>query len=129
MNSYIGLKHLHITCVALSGSLFVLRFIWRLQASPLMERKLVKVAPHVIDTCLLLSAIGLAIIANINPLEQAWLATKIIALFLYIFLGSMAIKRSQTRSGQIITFALACGVFTYIILVAINKQVLPFLSP
>ncbi len=127
MNSYIGLKHLHMTCVALSGSLFVLRFIWRLQASALLQKKWVKIAPHAIDTCLLVSAISLALIAGINPLVQTWLAAKIIALVLYIALGTFAIKRAKNTSGQIISFILACMVFTYIILVAISKQVLPFL--
>jgi uncharacterized membrane protein SirB2 len=128
MNSYIGLKHLHITCVALSGSLFVLRFIWRMQASSLLQKKWVKIAPHVVDTCLLLSAIALALIAGINPIEQIWLSAKIMALVLYIVLGTFAIKRAESKAGQIISFVLACLVFGYIILVAISKQVLPFVQ-
>ncbi len=127
MNSYMGLKHLHMTCVALSASLFVLRFAWRMQGSALSQRKLVKIAPHVIDTCLLLSALGLAVMASINPFEQTWLAAKIIALLLYIFLGTMAIKRSKTQRGQLISFAFACGVFAYIIAVAMTKQVMPWM--
>jgi uncharacterized membrane protein SirB2 len=128
MNSYIGLKHLHMTCVALSGSLFVLRFIWRLQASSLLQKKWAKIAPHVIDTCLLLSAITLAVIAGINPIEQTWLGAKVIALVLYIVLGMFAIKRAKSKTGQIISFVLASLVFGYIILVAISKQALPFVQ-
>jgi uncharacterized membrane protein SirB2 len=126
MNSYLGLKHLHMTCVALSGSLFVLRFIWRLQASSLLQKKWVKVTPHIIDTCLLLSAIALALIAGINPLAQTWLAAKIIALVFYIVLGTFAIKRAKSKAGQIISFILAGLMFGYIILVAVSKQALPF---
>lgn len=128
MNSYIGLKHLHMTCVALSGSLFVLRFIWRLQASSLLQKKWVKIAPHIIDTCLLLSAITLAVIAGINPIEQTWLGAKIMALVLYIVFGTFAIKQAKSKAGQIISFVLACAVFGYILLVAISKQALPFLQ-
>jgi uncharacterized membrane protein SirB2 len=126
MNSYVGLKHLHMTCVALSGGLFVLRFIWRLQASSLFQKKWVKITPHIIDTCLLLSAIALAVIAGINPIEQTWLGAKILALVLYIILGTFAIKRAESKPGQIISFILAGLVFGYIILVAISKQALPF---
>jgi uncharacterized membrane protein SirB2 len=128
MNSYVGLKQLHMTCVALSGGLFFLRFIWRLQASSLLQKKWVKIAPHIIDTCLLLSAIALAAIAGINPIEQTWLGAKIMALVLYIILGTFAIKRAKSTAGQIISFALAGVVFTYIILVAISKHVLPFVQ-
>ncbi|MFZ6798843.1 SirB2 family protein [Undibacterium sp. Di24W] len=128
MNSYVGLKHLHITCVAFSGGLFVLRFIWRLQASSLLQKKWAKIVPHIIDTCLLLSAVALAIIAGINPIEQTWLGAKIMALVIYIVLGTFAIKRAKSKTGQIISFALASLVFGYIILVAISKQALPFVQ-
>ena len=128
MNTYILLKHVHMTCVALSFSFFVLRFYWRLQDSRLLQNSLVKVLPHVVDTCLLISAISLAWIAQINPLSQYWLSAKIIALLMYIVLGSFAIKRATTRRGQLLSFSAACASFTYIILVAISKQAIPFIA-
>ena len=50
-----------------------------LQGSPRLQAKPVKILPHVIDTVLLASAIALAIMASLNPLEHGWLSAKIMA--------------------------------------------------
>ncbi|WP_395006296.1 SirB2 family protein [Undibacterium sp.] len=128
MFSYAILKHLHLSCIALSLALFILRFFWRKQNSQMLQKKWVKILPHSVDTLLLISAIGMAWIANINPFEQHWLAAKIIALFAYIIAGTFAIKRAQTAATQAVSFLVALSCFAYIAAVAISKQVLPFLN-
>lgn len=125
---YILLKHLHLTCVTLSITLFTLRFFWRKQRPAMLQKKWVKILPHSIDTLLLVSAISLAWIASINPLEQNWLATKILALLAYIVAGTFAIKRAQSARAQNISFMLALLCFAYIIAVAISKQVVPWMN-
>ncbi len=124
---YSILKHLHLSCITLSLALFVLRFYWRKQDADMLQKKWVKILPHTIDTALLASAISMAWIASINPLEQPWLAAKILALLAYIVAGTFAIKRARTASGQNLSFVLALLCFAYIIAVAINKQALPFI--
>jgi len=59
---YLALKHLHLICVAVSGSGFALRGFWMLTGSPLLERRWVRIVPHVVDTVLLASAIALAVL-------------------------------------------------------------------
>lgn len=125
---YILLKHLHLTCITLSIALFILRFFWRKQKSTMLQKKWVKILPHSIDTLLLASAISMAWIASINPLEQSWLAAKILALLAYIVAGTFAIKRAQSARAQNISFALAMLCFAYIIAVAISKQVAPWMN-
>ncbi|MBC3875217.1 SirB2 family protein [Undibacterium flavidum] len=125
---YIILKHLHLTCITLSICLFTLRFYWRKQNPLMLQKKWVKILPHGIDSLLLASAISMAWIASINPLEQPWLAAKIIALFAYIMAGTFALKRAQTARAQNISFALALMCFAYIIAVAISKQPFPFMN-
>ena len=125
---YIILKHLHLTCIALSIVFFVTRFYWRKQHSSMLQKKWVKILPHSIDTILLGSAIGMAIIASINPFEQHWLAAKILALLAYIVAGTFAIKRAQSANAQNISFALALACFAYILMVAISKQVIPWMN-
>lgn len=122
---YLPLKHLHLTCITLSLILFVTRFYWRKQNSSMLQKKWVKILPHTIDTILLASAIGMAIIASINPLEQTWLAAKILALLAYIFAGTFAIKRANSPQAQNLSFVLALTCFAYILMVAFSKQVLP----
>ncbi len=125
---YLPLKHLHLTCITLSLILFVTRFYWRKQNSSMLQKKWVKILPHTIDTILLASAIGMAIIASINPLEQTWLAAKILALLAYIFAGTFAIKRANSPQAQNLSFVLALTCFAYILMVAFSKQVLPWMN-
>ena len=42
---YIALKHLHVTFVALSGLLFLVRGIWMLRASPRLQQRWVRIVP------------------------------------------------------------------------------------
>ncbi len=125
---YIILKHLHLSCIALSITLFVTRFYWRKQNISMLQKKWVKILPHSIDTILLGSAIGMAIIASINPFEQHWLAAKILALLAYIVAGTFAIKRAQSANAQNISCVLALACFAYILMVAISKQVIPWMN-
>jgi uncharacterized membrane protein SirB2 len=48
--SYLALKHLHITCVVLSGLGFCLRGAWMLVESPLRQHRLARILPHIVDT-------------------------------------------------------------------------------
>jgi uncharacterized membrane protein SirB2 len=125
---YFPLKHLHLTCITLSIVFFVTRFYWRKQNSGMLQKKWIKILPHTIDTVLLGSAIGMAIIASINPFEQHWLAAKILALLAYILAGSFAIKRAQSAHAQNLSFVLALACFAYILMVAISKQVVPLMN-
>ncbi len=120
------IKSVHVTCVALSYSLFVLRGVWMLRDSPLIQRRWVKYAPHTVDTLLLASAITLAWQLGISPLEAPWLAAKIAALLLYIGIGSVALKRGKTRRVRIVAWLTAQVVFLYIVSVAVTHDPAPW---
>ncbi|MCX9157035.1 SirB2 family protein [Niveibacterium sp. 24ML] len=81
--------------------------------------------PHFIDSALLGSAIALAVILNVSPLRDAWLAAKIGALIAYIGLGSVALRRSRTKKQKAVAFAAALCVVTYIVLAAVTWSALP----
>jgi uncharacterized membrane protein SirB2 len=123
---YQGIKHLHIGCVALSGSLFLLRGGWMLQGSPMLHQRWVKILPHLVDTALLGSAVTLAVISHQYPFAQPWLGAKVTALLLYIVLGTIALKRGRTLRIRVLAFGAAIATFAYIVMVAVTKQVLPF---
>ena len=116
------IKILHISCAALSFCGFFIRGIWMIQQSPRLQQRWVKSFPHIIDTLLLGSAITLAIQWHFSPLEQPWLAAKIIALLLYIALGTVALKRGKTLKIRVIAWLLALLCFAYIVSVAISKS-------
>jgi len=77
------LKLAHVACVVISGSLFIYRYA-RLNRHP--DRplaKALKVLPHINDTVLLFSAIGMLSLIGLNPFTTPWLLTKIVALRVY----------------------------------------------
>ncbi len=119
------IKLIHITSAFLSISGFITRGIWMINESDYLQKKWVKVLPHIVDTLLLLSAITLAINLSVNPFEQFWLLSKIIALFVYIGLGMVALRFGKTLLQRKIAWFVAILVFIYIVFVAISKQSLP----
>jgi uncharacterized membrane protein SirB2 len=119
---YLSLKHFHMTCAALSGSLFLLRGVWMLRASAMLQQRWVRVAPHIVDTLLLASAIGLAAWSHQYPGRQPWLTAKVLALLGYIVLGSIALKRGRMKGQRSAALVAALLLFAYIVTVAITKR-------
>lgn len=126
--SYLLLKHLHMSLAAASGALFLLRGLWMMAGSPMLQRGWVRRTPHLIDSLLLASAIGLAAWAGFTPSNSPWLAAKIGALIAYIVLGSVALKYGRTRLLRLAAFAGALACFGYIAATALTKNPLFFLA-
>jgi uncharacterized membrane protein SirB2 len=120
------LKHIHVTSVALSYSLFFLRGVWMLRESPALQQRWVRIAPHTVDTVLLASAIALAWQLGISPLATPWLAAKIVALLLYITIGSVALKRGKTKRIRLAAWLAAQAAFFYIVSVAVTHDPQPW---
>lgn len=120
------LKHLHVSMALLSIAGFVLRGLWAWRAPGLLRRRPVRIVPHVIDTVLLASAIGLLFAYGWNPLDHGWLLAKIGLLLAYIALGLAALKPwfpGPLRAGA---FAAAVAVFAWIVLIARAHRFVPF---
>lgn len=126
MNTYLAVKHLHITCAALSGSFFILRGIWKMQGSSRLQQRWVRILPHLVDTVLLASALLMVFWSGQYPFQQGWLTAKVLALLAYIVLGTVALKRGKTPLIRSLAFVAAVAVFGYILAVALTRQVLPF---
>ena len=124
--TYSLLKQLHLTTIGLSFALFVLRGAWMMSASPMLRARWVRIVPHIIDTLLLASGIGLAVLIQQYPLVHGWLTAKLIALIVYIGLGTVALKRGKTRGQRIAAWVAALLVFGYMVAVAIAHDPFPF---
>lgn len=120
--SYLALKHFHVSCVALSGLGFLLRGYWMVVASPWLNKRWVRVFPHINDSLLLASATTLAVWSGQYPLAQAWLTAKVSGLLIYILCGMVALRRGRTRRQRLIFFALAVLAFAYIVGVALTRS-------
>lgn len=118
---YFALKHLHMLCAALSIIGFVVRGALRLADSKLLQKKFWKIAPHIIDTFLILSAIGLTISIQQYPLTTPWLSAKLIGLCVYIGLGLVTLRFAKTEMTIAIAYLLAIATFAYIAMVAMVK--------
>jgi len=124
---YLALKHLHLTTVVLSFALFTLRGVWMLIDFPWLQQRWVRITPHVIDTVLLASAIGLALILEQYPFVHGWLTAKVLGLIAYIILGSIALRYGPTKSIRASAWVAALIMFGYIVSVALTHTPLGFL--
>lgn len=117
--SYLALKHLHTTAAALSLLFFVIRAYWSVAESATLNKKFVRIAPHVIDSVLLVCGLAMAFTLGFN---QGWIWAKLIALVLYIGVGTMAIKRGKTPAKRAGAAVVAIAIFAYIVGVAIRHN-------
>lgn len=124
--SYLAVKHLHVTAVVVSLAFFALRGAWMLVGSRLLQTRLVRVAPHVVDTVLLASAIWLAAAAGQYPFVDGWITAKVVGLVAYVVLGTIALRRGRSRAVRAVALVGALGTAAYIVSVALTKNPLPW---
>ena len=123
---YMIFKHLHMTVALISVLLFTLRFVWTLRASELLNKKVVKVLPHVVDTCLLLFGLILMMKLALNPFEQLWLGEKLLAVIAYIFTGYYTLKIAKNKMYQVIGYVGAIGWIMLVVKLAMTKSTVLF---
>ncbi len=119
---------LHVGSIGLSFSLFFLRGLWMWQGTLAQRGRWVRIAPHVVDTLLLLSAITMVVMLSLPVLDTPWLLAKIAALLLYIVLGSVALRRGKTQRVRTMAWLAALLVFVYIVGAAVRHSPLSWLS-
>jgi uncharacterized membrane protein SirB2 len=122
------IKIVHIGAAILTISGFVLRGAWMLSESPMLQHRLVRILPHIVDTVFLLSGIGLIWILQLPVLGQPWILAKLLAVIAYILLGMVALRRGKTARARLIAFVLALSTFAYITGVALSKSMLSWLA-
>ncbi len=119
---YEALKALHVACVIASGAGFLARAGMMLADSPLLLARWVRIAPHVVDTLLLATAIAMAVLARLSPIAHSWLAAKIGGLLAYIVLGTIALRRGRTKRIRVAALLAALLVFGYIVGTALQRD-------
>jgi uncharacterized membrane protein SirB2 len=124
--AYLAVRTLHVVCAALSITGFAARGVLMLLDSPLLKTRFVRIAPHVVDTALLASAVWLAWFLGQVPFVHGWITAKVLALVAYIVLGSIALKRGRTKAARIAAFAAALAAAGYIVAVARTRDATPW---
>lgn len=123
---YSILKHVHLTAIIISLTLFALRFVWTLRQSPQLQKKWVKIVPHVNDTILLASAFALCVVIAQYPFVDAWLTQKIFGVIGYIVMGFWTLKWARSLSMKWLGFIAAFGFIVLTAKIAVFKQPLFF---
>ncbi|MCS4308146.1 MAG: invasion protein [Gammaproteobacteria bacterium HGW-Gammaproteobacteria-15] len=118
---YMAYKHFHLLMVVLSVSFLLVRYAMSLKPAAMLQTKFFKIAPHVIDTLLLVSAVLLMLTLQQYPFVHAWLTEKFLAVLAYIALGVMAFK-GRTAAIRWICFLGALGWLGLVLRVAMTKQ-------
>jgi len=124
---YPALKHLHMTAAGVSIALFLIRGAWMFADSQRLQSRFARIVPHVVDTVLLASAIGLMFVVHQYPFVNGWLTAKLFGLLAYIALGTIALKRGPTKTLRGIAFFAAVAVFAWIFMTARMRW--PWLFP
>jgi uncharacterized membrane protein SirB2 len=115
-------KMLHVSCVVISISLFVLRGSLELMQQPWRQWRVLRVAPHVIDTLLLSSALWMAWQIGQYPFVNGWLTAKVLALLAYIMLGMRALGKNTSAAQKPVYFAAALLGVGYVVGVALTRS-------
>ncbi len=119
-------KFIHMTTVALTITGFLVRGIWMLRESPLLNLRITKTLPHVNDTLLLVSALSTAALLGQYPFVNVWLTAKVIGLISYILLGAVALSYGATRGIRTSAYIGAILSFAYVVFVAFTKNPMIF---
>ena len=120
--TYLMIKSLHVITGVATLSGFILRGYWMMVQSDKLQLKIIRIAPHIVDTVFLASGITLVLMLHLNAFSEPWLLAKFAGLLAYIVLGTFAIKRGSTQQIRVISFVAALAVFAYIVGVALAKS-------
>ncbi len=112
---------IHIVFVVSSFISFVTR-VAILQFKPqMLSEKFFKVAPHIIDSFLLVSGIGLVVRGDwIANGDYGWIMSKFIVLLVYIVLGAVVMRSTGIKHWLAFIAAVSC--YGYILSLAITKE-------
>ncbi len=114
------IKLIHFIFIFTSLGSFVGRMGVSAFKPDLLKNKFLKVAPHIIDTILLLSGITLVIQGNWIAGEYGWILSKVILLLAYIAFGVMAMRCKGVKRW--VAFVGAIASFISIFVIAITKN-------
>lgn len=128
MSGYRLAYSVHVVCVVISASLFVARGAAETAGADWRKWRVLRVAPHFVDTVLLASAVTMVWLLGLSPIAQPWLAAKLIGLVCYIGLGMVALRFGGTKELRRLAFAGALLALAYIVSVAVSRDPSGFLA-
>jgi uncharacterized membrane protein SirB2 len=120
--AYLVAKSIHVGCVIVSLSGFAARSALMLAESRWLGMRFVRVAPHLVDTLLLASALWLCWLLGQYPFLQGWLTAKVLGLLAYVGFGTVALRRGRTKPVRVAALAAALLSAAYVVTVALTRD-------
>ena len=117
------IKTLHVALAYITVAGFIVRAYWSFVSPDKLQAKWLRIAPHVIDTLLLVFGIALAVNLSLD-LTSGWLIAKLAGLLGYIGFGVMTLRGTGRVKTAGLVGALVCVL--YIFMVAHTKSIMPF---
>jgi len=122
MSTYELLKLLHVALALISGLGFALRGFIRLVLQRPLAHPLVRFGPHLVDTLLLASGIGLWLILGLSVMAAGWFGLKLVLIVVYIAAGISAF-RLRHPGMAVLVYLFALGVFLSIAWLALFRPI------
>ena len=119
------MKHIHLLFVALVAIGFIGRVALAEYRPEMLQRKWIKLSPHILAGLLLLTGIGLVFQGNWLDNSFGWIVAKLILMVAFIGLGLMTMHEQGQKRWLAFGGALFC--LFYIVKVAFAKQIVFFL--
>ncbi len=114
---------LHISTVAISGSLFAVRGGFGLAGmNGLVQHRSLRYFSYFNDSVLLAAGLSLTFIIHQYPLLNAWLTVKLALLVVYIALGVLALRPARSWRQRAIAYGCALTTYAFIISVAVTQN-------
>lgn len=122
-------KHIHVLMAVLSVLFLILRFAYGIRDTGHLNKRWLKVIPHIIDGLLVLSIIGMLVSVGVSVFPSAWLSEKFTMFILYIVFSVLMVLslRGRLSAGlRIPAFVLALLSWLWLIKVAVTKMPMLF---
>lgn len=120
------IKVIHISCALLTILSFSVRGIFMLLDSRLLQHRAVKILPHIIDAVLLGTGVALAVKYFSTITSHDWLLLKLIAVPVYIVLGSIALKYGKSKAARLTALLASWAVLGLIVTLALLRPLALF---
>jgi len=116
------LLSIHISTVVISLVLFNVRAYGLVKNAGWNKKRFLLVLPHINDSLLLFSAIGMCLQIDQYPFVNHWLSVKVIFLLVYIALGLKFMRKSEGVKQRWTLYVLAMCCYIFIVSVAITHH-------
>ena len=126
--AYATLKLIHVSAVAIAFFGFAARGLGVVSGAAWVRHRVTRTLPHLIDTVLLLSALGMLWVTRLSPWALPWLRAKLVGLIIYIALGVIALRPSAAGRAErphvvrLLAWIGALVAFSYTVSVAVTKS-------